>query len=58
MRIFIAYYVSEIEIKATVDGLEKSEVKKKGQERILVKFDGQEKNEVKVEGQDKSEMNI
>ena len=32
-RDFIVYYVSKIEIKAKVEGLEKSEVKKKGQEK-------------------------
>ena len=44
MGIFIVCYVSEIEIKAKVEGLNKGEVKKKGQKRILVKFEGQEKN--------------
>ena len=45
----IVYYESEIEIKAKVESLEKSEVKEKGQEKSLVKFECQENNEIKVE---------
>ena len=40
MGIFIVYYVSKIETKAKVEGLENSVVKQKGQERSLVNFEG------------------
>ena len=45
----LVYYGSEIEIKAKVESLEKSEVKERGQEKSLAKFECQENNEVKVE---------
>ena len=38
MGIFIVYYVNEIEIKAKVEDLEKSEMKVKGQDKSVVKI--------------------